>query len=102
METWHFVWLLAAVTGIVAAGIAGSGWVLVTGDRPRIWMLATYSVSMPIKLVALIIYAPLALIRAGLSYLDQNPLLGFAIAGAGLLWSFVQGAFILTTFFGFT
>lgn len=102
METWHFIWLLAGFTGIVSSGLVGSGWAVVTGERPNIWMLSTYSVATPLRAVALMAYAPLATVKAGLAHSDQNPVLGMMFLAAGLLWSFLQGVFILTTFFGFT
>lgn len=102
MQTWQFIWMLAAVTGIAAAGITGSGWALATGERPTIWLLSSYSVATPLKTAALVIYGPLAMIRTGLGYIGQNPFLAMIFAAIGLLWSFLQGVFILTTFFGFT
>ncbi len=102
METWHFIWVLAAITGLTAGGLAGNGWAMATGRRPDIWMLSEYSVSMPLKVLALIAYAPLAMVKSGLSYFDSNPVFAVMVTIAGLLWSFVQGVFILTQFFGFT
>ena len=102
METWQFVWALAALTGLTAGGLAGNGWAMVTGRRPDIWMLSEYSVSMPLKVLALITYTPLAMVKSGLSYVDSNPVFAVMVMIAGLLWSFVQGVFILITFFGFT
>ena len=102
MELYHFVWMLAAVTGLTAAGLAGNGWAVVTGDRPSLWMLSEYSLSMPLKVLALITYAPLAMVRSGISYIDSNPVFAVMLTLVGLLWSFLQGVFILTAFFGFT
>jgi hypothetical protein len=102
MQTWHFIWLLAAATGLTASGLAGSGWALATGERPTIWILSSYSVMTPIRIAALAIYAPLALIRTAVDDLTQNPVLAIIVGGLGLLWSFLQGVFILTTFFGLT
>lgn len=102
MELYHVVWVLAAVTGLTSAGLAGNGWAVVTGQRPSIWMLTEYSVSMPLKVLALITYAPLAVVKSGLSYVDSNPVFAMMVMIAGLFWSFLQGVFILTTFFGYT
>ena len=102
METWHFIWALAALTGLTTAGIAGSGWALVTGERPSIWILSTYSVATPLRVAALVFYAPLAMVKAGLGYMDHNPVFAMMVLATGLVWSFMQGVFILTTFFGFT
>ena len=102
METWHFIWALAALTGLTAAGIIGNGWALVTGERPHIYILSSYSVATPLRVLALITYAPLAMVKAGLGYIDHNPIMALIIFATGLVWSFMQGVFILTTFFGFT
>jgi hypothetical protein len=102
MQLYYFVWALAAVTGLTAAGLAGNGWAMATGRRPTIWMLSEYSVSMPLKVLALIAYAPLAVVKSGFSYIDHNPVFAVMVVLAGLFWSFMQGVFILTTFFGFT
>ena len=102
VELWQFVWVLAAITGLTAAGLAGNGCALLTGERPSLWMLSQYSVATPLRAVALIVYAPLALVKDGLAYLDHNPVFAVMIVATGLLWSFIQGVFILTTFFGFT
>ena len=102
METWHFIWILAALTGLAAAGVAGSGWAMVTGERPRIWLLSEYSMAMPLQLAALIAYGPLATMKAGFQAIDHNPLLALAILSLGIIWSFMHGVFIMVTFFGFT
>lgn len=102
METWHFVWALAALTGLAAAGLAGSGWAIVTGEVPKIWMLTSYNLAMPLRVLALMAYAPLAVVKAGLDHAGQNPMLALLIIALGLGWSFVHGVFIMVTFFGFT
>ena len=102
MESYHFVWMLAAVTGMAAAGLAGSGWAVVTGRRPQLRLLAEYHATTPLRALALIIYAPLGLMNAGAGVLGENPAFSIVLVAAGLVWGFMQGVFILTTFFGFT
>ena len=102
MEFYHFVWLLAGLTGLTAAGLAGNGWALATGRKPDIWLLSEYSVATPLRLLALVTYAPLATVRAGLSHIDHNPVFAVMMVAAGLFWSFIQGVFILTALFGYT
>ena len=102
MELWHFVWVLTALTGLAVAGIAGSGWALLTGERPHIRMLDHYSPATPFRVLALVCYAPLAVTRAGLGLQADNPMFNLLLFALGLVWSFLQGVFILTTFFGFT
>ncbi len=102
METYHIIWAMAVLTGLVPAGLAGSSWAIATGAAPRVGMLYRYDFLTPLKVIALVIYAPLGVVRAGLSYLDQNPFVAFPLLAIGLGWSFLQGVFILTTFFGYT
>ena len=102
METWHFIHGLAALTGLVSAGLAGSTWALATGQPPRIGILYRLDHLTPLKVLTLCIYAPLGIVRAGLWYLEYNPLVAIPALALGVGWSFLQGVFILTTFFGFT
>lgn len=102
MHTYAFIWVFAGITGLVTAGLIGSSWAIFTGEHPRIWMLHKYSMAMPLKVVALCGYAPLAVTKAGLDDAERNPFFGLLLVAIGLLWSFFQGVFILTTFFGFT
>ena len=102
MEAIHLLWALAAATGLVAGGLAGSGFALIAGSPPRLGMLHRLDHLTPIRVAALCLYGPLGLVRAGLSYLAQNPVVALAMLGLGLGWSFLLGVFILTTFFGFS
>lgn len=102
METYQFIWVLTGIAGLVSAGLAGNGWALATGRFPSIWMLSTYSAATPLKTLVLCVYAPLGIVKAGLSDLDHNPAFAVLLLAVGLVWSFLQGVFILTTFFGFT
>lgn len=101
METWHFAWALAAAAGLVSAGLAGSTWALATGKSPRISMLHRFDSLTPLKILTLCVYAPLGAVRLGLWYLEYNPLIAIVMLAAGLGWSFLQGVFILTAFFGY-
>ena len=102
METYHFVYALAAITGLVSAGLAGSSWALATGIPPRIGILYRFDYLTPLKVLVLCIYAPLGAMRLGLWYLEYNPFVAIPVLAFGLGWSFLQGVFILTTFFGYT
>ena len=102
MEAWHFVWMLAALTGLVTAGVAGSGWAVIAGRRPSLSMLMDIHITTPIRALALMIYAPLGLMNAGAQSLDDNPAFAICLLSFGLFWGFMQGVFVLTTFFGFT
>ena len=102
METYHFIYALAAMTGLISAGLAGSVWAMATGKGLRIGILHRLDYLTPLKVLALCIYAPLGVVRTGIWYLDYNPFVALAILSLGLGWSFLQGVFILTTFFGYT
>ncbi len=97
-----FVWALAALLGATVAGMVGSGWAMVTGDTPRPELLYTFDGNTPFKIAAMVIYGPMAFIRGGYDFLADNPLFGVFAIVIGIGWSFLQGVFILTTFFGFT
>jgi hypothetical protein len=101
MSTLVFIYALTAVVGLVPAGLAGSTWALATGEAPRLGMLHRIDYLTPLRVIALCLYAPLAVVRLALWYLSYNPFFALAILGVGLGWSFFQGVFILTTFFGF-
>ena len=102
MELYHFVWVMAGIAGLTVAGLIGNGWAMLTGEEPRLWMLSEYSITTPVRALVLVGYAPLAVTKAGLSDIDHNPAFGLLLLATGLLWSFFQGVFILTTFFGLT
>ena len=102
MEVWHFVWLLAAATGLASAGIVGSGCALLAGERPNLWMLEDYCPTMPFKAAALVVYAPMGLVNLGTETFEENPAFAVCLLSFGVFWGFMQGVFIMTTFFGFT
>ncbi len=102
METWMFVWVLAALLGMAVAGVTGSGWAMITGERPHPELFYKLDSATPFKILAVIIYGPLAFIRGGYDFIDDSPIFAFAAMAVGAVWSFLQGVFILTTFFGFS
>jgi hypothetical protein len=102
METWMFVWAFTAVLGMAVAGVIGSGWAMITGERPHPELLCRLDGGTPFKVTALVIYGPMAFIRGGYDFLNESPVFGMAVMAIGLVWSFLQGVFILTAFFGFT
>lgn len=100
--TLYFIYALTALVGLVPGGILASGWEVATGERPGIALLYRLDWLTPLKIFTLCVYAPLAVVRAGLGYSGVNPVLAVLILGFGLGWSFLQGVFIMTTVFGFT
>jgi hypothetical protein len=102
MEAWHVVWVLAAVTGLVSAGLVGSAWAVASGERPNLAMLGALGLATPLKWLVLLFYGPLAVTRFGIVSIDYHPVSAIVLLFIGVVWSFLQGVFILTTFFGFT
>lgn len=100
--TLWFIYALTAILGLVPGGIAGSTWAAFTGETPRIGILHRLDFLTPLKVIALCLYAPLGVVRMGLWYVDFNPLVSLVLLAVGLGWSFFEGVFILTTFYGFT
>ncbi|MFT3986507.1 DUF6949 family protein [Aestuariivirga sp.] len=102
MQLYVYAYILAGLTGLVSAGLVGSGWALVSGERPNFRMMARFDVLTPLKTFALCAYAPLGVLRTGLWYFDFNPFVALLMLVLGLGWSFLQGVFILTTFLGYS
>ena len=97
-----FVWAFAAAVGLVTAGLAGTAYAIVAGERPHPEILYRLNHLTPLKVAALVLYGPMAFSRGGFDYLDENPLFGVLLVGIGVVWSFFLGVVILVTFFGFT
>ena len=97
----YLVYVYAVAVGIVAAGISGSMWALATGERPRFGLLFEPSAIAPIRALVVVISAPLMLLL-GAWRLVGSPIVGMLLVVASLGWSFLQGVFILTQFFGVT
>jgi hypothetical protein len=100
--TLWFIYALTAVLGLVPGGIMGSAWAVATGETPRIGILHRLDYLTPVKIIAVCIYAPLGLVRAAFWSSEFNPVFAIILLAIGLGWSFLEGVFILTTFFGFT
>jgi hypothetical protein len=101
MDIVYVVYVYAVAVGIVAAGITGSIWVLATGENPRLGLLLEPSVIAPIRALVVVAYAPLMILLAAWRFIG-SPIVGMLLVAASLGWSFLQGVFILTQFFGVT
>lgn len=99
---WEVValYLFAIAVGVVSAGITGSFWALVTGTRPRLQLLLEPSFFVPFRTLAVVFHAPLMVLHNGMARFGNRPLIGAALVGASLGWSFLQGVFILNQLFG--
>jgi vacuolar-type H+-ATPase subunit I/STV1 len=99
-EIHQIAYLFAIVTGIVSSGAIGSLWAALTDEAPSFKMLTEGDYLTPIKAPVFILSGPTTLIVNSFWWIIERPLVGIAMLFAGLAWSFVQGVFILTQFFG--
>jgi hypothetical protein len=103
MDMQHLAYLMAIVVGVVSSGLIGSAWELATGEEARLGNLLDPdpSILTPFRAMAAIFSAPTTVLSDGFWWLIARPLFGVPILVAGLVWSFLQGVFILTQVFGF-
>ncbi len=94
-------YIFAVAVGIVAAGVTGSLWAMATGERLRFGLLLEPSAIAPLRALVVVASAPLLLLLAAWRFVG-SPIAGILLVGASLGWSFLQGVFILTQFFGVT
>ena len=99
MDMVYLVYLYAIAVGFVAAGVTGSMWALATGENPRFGLLLEPGVIAPLRALVVVASAPLLLLLAAWRIVG-NAIAGMLLVVASLGWSFLQGAFILTQFFG--
>ena len=100
MDIVSIVYIYTMIVGIAAAGVMGSAWASITDARPGIHLLLEPSLFAPIRAMVFVISAPLLILLSGLRNLGAHPIVGIALIAASLGWSFLQGVFILTQFFG--
>ena len=99
MDMVHLGYLFAVAVGIVMAGITASLWALALGEEPRFGLLLEPSAIAPLRALVIILSAPLLLLLAAWRYIG-NASVAMVLVAASLGWSFLQGVFILTQFFG--
>jgi hypothetical protein len=99
MDMVYLVYLYAVAVGFAAAGVTGSMWALATGEEPRFGLLLEPGVIAPLRALVVVACAPLLLLLAAWRFVG-NAIAGMLLVVASLGWSFLQGAFILTQFFG--
>jgi hypothetical protein len=99
-----FAHVLALAVGIVSSGLVSNAWALVAGETPRLGDLLDPNPTplTPFRVLAAIFSAPTTILLDGFWWLIAQPLFGILIIAAGLVWSFLQGVFILNQVFGFT
>ena len=101
MDMVHLAYLFAVAVGIVTAGITASLWRLAVGEEPRFSLLLEPSAVAPLRALVVVVSAPLLLLLAAWRYVGSASV-GLLLVAASLGWSFLQGVFILTQFFGLT
>jgi hypothetical protein len=103
MVVEHVAYLMAIATGVISSGLIGNGWALATGEPPRLGDILDPNPTFltPFRVLAAIFSAPTTVLLDGFWWLIEQPLFGVPLLVAGLLWSFLQGVFILTQVFGF-
>lgn len=97
-------YLFAIAVGVVAAGIIASMWELAFDEEPGLGRLFDPDPTLltPLRALAVVLSAPVMVMKLALSWLIDQPLIGVILLLAGSLWSFLQGVFILTRVFGFS
>jgi hypothetical protein len=99
-----FVCLVAIVVGIVSSGIIGSAWEFATDEEARLGGIFDPEPSLltPVRIFVSITSAPSTILRDALWWLIEKPMAGVPLLISGLVWSFMQGVFILTQVFGYS
>jgi ABC-type nitrate/sulfonate/bicarbonate transport system permease component len=99
MDMVYLVYLYAVAVGFVAAGVTGSMWALATGENPRFGLLLEPGLIAPLRALVVVASAPLLLLLVAWRFVGST-IAGMLLVAASLGWSFLQGTFILTQFFG--
>lgn len=97
------MYLFAVAVGIVSAGLIGSLWLLLLGERLYFHDLFYRSGWLSLLAALAVVYnAPLLLLETGLAWTTEGRISGGLLILLGSVWSFLQGVFILTQVFGLT
>jgi hypothetical protein len=99
-----FVCLVATVVGVVSSGIIGSAWELATDEEARLGGIFDPEPSLltPFRIFVSIASAPATILRDAMWWMIEKPMAGVPLLISGLVWSFMQGVFILTQVFGYS
>lgn len=90
----------AGCVGLTAAGFAGSFWTLMTGRPPSLNLLLVRNMLFPLVFLTLFVHVPVMLCGVVLGQGRTRPVRSGAALILAMFWSFMQGVFILTQFFG--
>jgi hypothetical protein len=102
MAVYHAAWLFAIAVGFVSAGLVGSIWELATDQEPRLGVLLdpNPTFATPFRVMAAVFAAPITVLLDSVDVFIDAPIRGIPVFVGSLLWSFLQGVFILTMLFG--
>jgi hypothetical protein len=98
-ETTSAAILLAFGTGLISAGIIGNVMHLMTGRMPELSALDDEDLFTPLRLVGLVVAAPWLLFQSAFWWLIAKPPVAIPVMLAAIVWSTLQGVFILTQVF---
>lgn len=97
------MYVFAAAVGIVSAGLVGSLWLLLLGQRLYVHDLFYRQGWVSILAALAVVYnAPILLFETGMAWVSEGRAAGAWLILMGTGWSFLQGVFILTQVFGLT
>lgn len=101
MGPFSLTCLLAVLVGLVSGGIVGSLWELATGEEARIGAILDRDPGLltPFRVAVSIVSAPSTILRDAMWWMIAQPFAGVPLMISGLVWSFLQGVFILTQVF---
>jgi hypothetical protein len=104
MSSIYVVALVAMIVGVVSAGIVGSAWELFTDEEARLAGIFNSDPGFltPLRVFVSLASAPATILRDGMWWMIANPFAGVPLVLSGLVWSFMQGVFILTQVFGYS
>ena len=92
--------LYTIIVGLVASGLAGSLWSVVTGSAPTVALFEQRDWRLPLNALAVTLYAPILALRWAWVLAPQHILFSLLLALVSCVWCFLQGVFILTRLFG--
>lgn len=89
------VTIYAGFVGLTAAGFMGSCWALLTRRPPSFSLVRARNLVFPAAFLTILVHAPVMLWACAVSQGRAHPWRSAAIMVIALLWSFIQGVFIL-------
>ena len=91
--------IFAVLVGFVSAGFVGSLWAGFAGETPGFRALGVRDGLLPLRALAVVLHAPMAILKHGSELATAGHLVGVPIIFAAAGWCFLQGVFILAVVF---